>query len=123
LPKRHLGVVQDSMGSDERDGPHPPTNPSDWEPAALPLTAESRDDDFGKSEIRPSKKFLFRSDFSHKKGGLALGGGHARLKSNYNDLKGRFKKMQVYAGGVQRSSFDLKRPPHRGVSSPNVTRS
>jgi hypothetical protein len=51
-------VEQDSMGSDERDGPHPPTNPSDWEPAALPLKLKVGTTFFGVRNPSVQKIFI-----------------------------------------------------------------
>ena len=67
----------------------------------IAFEAESRDDFFWKVRNPSARKnFYCYQTFLIKRGWVLRWEGHARLNSNYNALKGRFKKMQVYAGGV-----------------------
>ena len=62
---------------------------------SVAFEAESRDDlFFGKSENRPPNKNFYGYQAFLMKGGWVLRwDGHARLRSNYNALKDRFRKM------------------------------
>jgi hypothetical protein len=97
--KAGLGTV--SRGPDTWAGDMaPPTNPSDWEPATLPLKLKVGTTFFGKSETVRPKIFIFDQTFLNKKGVSLRWDAHSRLTSNYNDLKCRFKKKRAFSGGV-----------------------